>query len=216
MATSNSRKSFIDSMITNKNSMKQLIIIALITLSFSFTSYSQTDKGNLIVGGSVSFDIGSQEVESGGSTTSETDNSILFVNPSFGYFVIDGLAVGLNLSIQRSHFESDQGSFESTSSGFSVGPIVKYYLENGIFGMGTIGFGTGSTEFESGGTENESKDRLFNWQVGAGYAIFLNDHVAIEPMISYGSLRVEDRDSDIDVANISRSFTIGAGFTIFL
>lgn len=64
----------------------------------------------------------------------------------------------------------------------------------------------------------ETDVRLFSWQLGAGYAIFLNDHVAIEPLISFRSDRftfLGNNGAD-DVTDRSSGLLAGIGFNIFL
>ena len=53
-----------------------------------------------------------------------------------------------------------------------------------------------------------------SWSAGIGYAIFLNDHVAIEPAVGYVSKIGKYKDSD--ERDIVSSITASVGFQIYL
>ncbi len=191
-------------------------LVLILSLTIVHISSAQTDKGNMIVGGSLALDFDKDSREVAGNSIDFGNTTTLILSPTVGYFVIDGLVLGAEVSFQRSKFKPDQGDGESTSSLFTFGPFAKYYLDNGLFGMATMAFGSGKSEFNSDGFSGESKIGIFSWRVGAGYAAFLNDNVSIEPMLSYGSLRREDKDADLETFDFDKSFTISVGFTIFL
>lgn len=156
--------------------MKSVELLFVLMLGVTISS-AQFNKGRMIAGGGVSFS--RHEIDNGsfvkGSSTS------FGVSPRFGYFFIDQLAGGLNLSISGSSFTPDTGT-KSTTSGLNIGPFLRYYLDNGIFFHGNYGFGRGKTEFTS--TEEFTSNE---WGLEIGYAYFLNDFVSIEPSIGYNS-----------------------------
>lgn len=156
-----------------------------------FAAAAQMNQGTMIIGGSVGFESNKEKVESGGVSVDQGTITSLEFAPQFGYFVIDNLAVGATLNFSNSKFKPDGGGGDQTSSSFVFNPFARYYFGN-IFGEGQVGFG--SMKFDDG--DGESKDKIFGWQIGAGYAAFLNESVAIEPQIGYRSVSFDDNDFD--------------------
>ncbi len=118
------------------------------------TTTNPTDKGHFIVDGSVFFSIHNSK---NGPDGFETKNNSfgLGISPKAAYFVIDQLAVGLEPSFNYSsnEYTNSQGDKETqNSTAVSVGPFVRYYLSNGLFGQASVGFGTSkstSDEYEN-------------------------------------------------------------------
>lgn len=150
---------------------------SLILLTFSFFAFigslnAQTEKSTMLLGGNASF----QAVD---------DATLFLFNANLGVFVANKLAVGLQANII-----SSEGS-----SAWSLGPYVRGYFgqnEKGKpFAQGTLTIGGGN-----------GSDVSFGGGVTGGYAIFLNQSVAIDLAASY--FRIDD----------TGVFTIGAGFQI--
>ena len=148
-----------------------------------------------------------------GTSTDGSSNSISF-NPFGGYFIIDGIAVGAGISIQSDSFKPDGQPGKFTFSQLTVSPFGRYYHSSGFFGH--LGFNFGSAKFkdDTGGSTFEDKNSVFGFGLGGGYAIFLNDNVAIEPLLMYESNSLKDKDSD--VKDIQKGVVIRIGFNIFL
>lgn len=164
--------------------MKKIILIAFCLIPI--TGLGQTNAGSWLVNGSVSFSFNdvSEEVNNdsrdiGGLTTYS-------INPSAGYFIIDGIAVGLGMDYYKySYKDNDNDRFINRS--FSLTPFIRYYSQLGPFFHGQISIGEGS-EFEK--PENQNREEIFEYSVfglglGVGYPYFVNDHVAIEPVILF-------------------------------
>jgi len=190
--------------------MKKVIFLMVAIVTTTTLVQAQTDKGTIMAGGNVSASFQTFENEIGGNSVSESDNNSLGINPMVGYFFIDRFVAGLNIGFNRS--KTDNGSVEITSNSFSIGPFARYYLDNGVFFLGNVGFGNGKIESE--GFDSESSFR--QWNLGAGYAIFLNEWVAIEPTITYGSASTTDEDQDPEEKFIQRGLQLNVGFNIFL
>lgn len=102
----------------------------------------------------------------GGASLDVADGNVsLQLYPRAGYFIIDNLALGAEMNL-------------ATGGGntiFGIGPFARYYLNMGIFGQ------AGMSYMNYG--ESYSYTRF---GVGAGYAIFLNNAVSLEPLASLG------------------------------
>jgi hypothetical protein len=167
-----------------------LLFVALLTSQLSF---SQATKGNIMAGGSVSFQ--SSKYSAGGNTIS-TFNFM----PGAGYFFYDRIAGGVRISFTN---YSDEGN---SYRDLLAGPFARYYFlpasrKTNLFLEGNFMLGTEKYE----GYESESKTQ---WGVAAGSAFFLNPHIAVEATLGWRSLKYEN---DIGRYN---TFGIGIGFQI--
>lgn len=169
--------------------MKKLVLFFAIAIA-AVSANAQTGKGTWLVGGSAGFSTSKQS----GSSSTTTVN----ISPDAGYFFADNLAVGANIGFM---------SVKDAYTQFNIGPFVRYYFlplgENAkLFGQGNIGFGSYKP---SGGSSTSS----FNWGLAAGPAFFLNEHVALETTLSYGSFKY----SGFDATN---TFAVNVGFQIHI
>jgi hypothetical protein len=136
---------------------------------------AQTEKGTYLLGGGAQF--------------LTTDGSSIFsLSPNVGYFVANKWALGARASL-------------ATGDGFSswnIGPFTRYYFggkENASF-FGQLGANIGG---------GKNSDTEFGLGVGAGYAVFLNESVALEFTAGY------DKAGDNNGI-----FGLGVGFQIHL
>jgi outer membrane protein len=200
--------------------MKKLLFMSIMIYS-SFTLFAQkeetktkpTDKGHFIVDGSVYFSTNNTKSEQDGFNATKSNSFSLGISPKVAYFVADRLALGLETSFgyADNEFTNSNGTkFSGNSTSITVGPFIRYYLVNGLFGQASLGFGKSNSEND--GFENESD--FFRYQLGIGYAIFLNEHISLEPTISYQHSKNKSDQSTFETTN--NGFTLGAGFTIYL
>jgi len=180
--------------------MKKLII-ALFMLFSSAATYAQFNKGRMLVGGQLSLT---------SVPNSEYKGTTFSLSPQFGYFVINNFAVGagINYNVQKNTSDNSTDYF-STSLQFQ--PFVRYYFKPGIFIHGSYGIGAGKAKT----TSYESSYNIYNWTTSAGYAIFLNDHVAIEPMLGYSWYTVNDKGTDGEKSSGS-SLYFQVGLQVYL
>jgi hypothetical protein len=171
---------------------KQLFIVCVLISHFSF---SQLTKGNLLAGGSISFQ--SSKYSAGGNTV-----STLNVMPDAGYFFMDRVAGGVRVSFTN---YSDEGN---SYRDLLAGPFARYYFlpaprKTNLFLEGN--FMIGSNKYTGYDAEGQT-------QFGgvAGAAFFLNTHIAVEASLGWRSLKYKN---DIGRYN---TFYIGVGFQIHL
>ncbi|MFN5324392.1 MAG: outer membrane beta-barrel protein, partial [Bacteroidota bacterium] len=174
-----------------KKNMKKIALLMVMSV-FSLAAVAQTSKGTLLLGGGAGF-----KSESEGESSSST----LELSPNLGYFFADNLAVGAQIA-----FTSYGG--DKKGSMYSIGPAIRYYaFELGsnakIFGEANFGFGS----FDSG---EEGADALSStsWGIKAGPAFFLNESIALETTVGYGSEKVKDAEE------ASSSFGVKIGLQI--
>ena len=187
--------------------MKKLIL--LLSLTFCLNAFSQIEKpitkGNMILVGGVS--IQSNNVQTTYDPTSTlTGVFAISLTPGFGYFIQDNFAIGLNTNI--SFYK--QGSTKYYSLG--AGPTIRYYFKDGLFikAETMIAFmGRLVTNF---GSNSNSKGTNISLIPGLGYALFLNQKVALEPCLSYMYILQHDYYQNLNVSN----FLLELKFSIFL
>ena len=158
--------------------MKKIILLCICAFALVAGDLSsQTEKGTLLLGGNASFE-------------SQDGDTYLSINPNIGLFLSDNLAAGLSATL-------------GTSSGFTsygILPFIRPYFGSGTSGKffaqasaGIIGF---SSDFFGSSSD-------FAWSASLGYAIFLNQSVALELGPTYS--KIGDRPGTI---------SLGVGFQI--
>ena len=192
--------------------MNKSLILLCAFAAVTTWGYAQTSAGSMMVGGTIEFSSQSRE---GGSAN---DGSSFGFSPSFGYFISDNLAVGASLFLGSSR--SGTANVKTTSNYFGLGPFARYYLftsneQFGFFGQASLNFQTGRTD-PPFGEVNNTRHISFALQPGAAY--FLNEHWAIELMITGFVVSSTDPDTDNNddkVTNVNfglSSFSPALGF----
>ena len=98
-----------------------------------------------------------------------------------GYFFFPDIAIGLNAELNYTRINVDStrfGNEDRTQTILLAGPFIRYYLNNGIFGELNVNAGVDVTK---GGNKTDIKSGA----IGIGYAYFLNERIAIEPMLTF-------------------------------
>lgn len=185
--------------------MKKLILLFVLAAGIATSGYSQFIKQGTIIGG------GSFEFKSHKDGDSDQTTSSLSLMPWAGYLVIDNLAAGAILDVSTGKTKGD--SFSASSSEIKFGPVLRYYMDNGLFGHTQFTFGSGNSKLESGGTTLENKNSKSEFRIGAGYAARISDTVLFEPIV--GFLSEGTKDKDTNVKTNENGFFLMAGFTIF-
>ena len=157
--------------------------------------HAQFEQGTMLVGGSAGLELITNKEKAGGSTSTFGKSTSFNFSPRVGYFVINNLALGAELGFSMSKFKADGADYETNSSGVTIGPFARYYFGK-FYGEGTFGVGSNKDKEDDAGDITEQKSSVTSWSVGAGYAIFLNESVAIEPKIGYGSSTLKYKDVD--------------------
>ena len=198
--------------------MKKLITIvsaALLTLSLS----AQTEQGTIILEGGSDLNWTSQSVSDISVDGTSMDplpdisTSQMQFSATAGYFVIDGLAVGLLLDYS-STTTKEEDMDDVTSSSMTFGPIVRYYIgETGAWGQLSYGMGSSKSDDNDG-------PKVSSIGIGAGYSIWLSDNVSFSPSLGY-LMRTSKQDIDLgfgDVEVIAKSggLVFSAGIAIHL
>ena len=184
------------------------LAIAFIICPFSF---AQTNQGKVHLAGSsdLSFASIKTRVEyDGRKVGEEVSQSSFNFNPSFGYFALDNLAIGISFSYEHNKIEDNK----STTS--LIGPYGIYYFGHSNvrpFLRGEIGFGLQKESYEN----DEMKFDAIAFDLGGGVAVFVNDFVSLDFGLSYVNLTLSDSDDSWFKA-ISNGVSVFGGISVYL
>lgn len=144
--------------------MKKTIITLSLVLVTAL-GYAQNSKGTYFVG--ITDDITAPGI---------LDVSI---NPSFAYYIKDGIAVGSGLS-----YSSFNTYVTAPDYSYIISPFLRKYINEELFF--TLGTDFGITQTLS---DWDEKDLLgaISLRAGVGYSFMLNKKIAIEPVLAFQS-----------------------------
>jgi len=137
--------------------MKKLFVVIVLALSVSAVS-AQIGKGTFLVG--ASSNIGYNNL----SPDDASGYTILNVNLKGGYFLINNLALGLNVGYTKIDDYSET----------SIGAFGRYYIAGKFFA------GAGFTSIKP-----DDGDSVTEIPIELGFAGFVTENIAIEPAVSY-------------------------------
>lgn len=153
--------------------MKHLLLTLFSCTAMSFAALAQTDAGTVLLGGDATY------IAQDGSNTFRA-------TPRVGIFVLDDVVVGAGFN-----FVTTKGS-----SQWALGPFIRLYLFGSDKGKMIVQSG-----FNFGGAKGTDTD--FGFDVGLGYAFFLNESIAVEFLGNY-----------VKTGDTKGLFLLGAGFQI--
>ncbi len=150
-------------------------------------------QGNWMVGGSLG--------SIGYSFEGESFN--ININPRAGYFVSDGVAIGLSL---RGGFQSYPGDTQNDWN-YGIAPFVRYFFPEGSSSTGRF---FGQADVGIAGARGGS-DVDFAAGVGLGYAHFITRSVALEAILGYNYTKAGAANS-----TAQNGLGVNLGFQIYL
>ncbi|MBQ0732778.1 autotransporter outer membrane beta-barrel domain-containing protein [Aquimarina celericrescens] len=184
-----------------------------VTFQAQDESFTAKTKGTYFANGSLNIFSTTRKVND-----NKSDAFTIEFMPRAGYFIMDRLAVGLGLVVSSNKETTDSGlgEIETTVTGFGIAPLARYYFENNIFGEAAVGFGTTKTKIEgSGFGDSNVKSNTFGFRIGAGYAFFLGNHIALEPSINYSWEDINPEDAPSGYDESLSSIFLNIGITAF-
>lgn len=167
--------------------MKKVLLTVFAALTV-FTASAQIEQGTWLISGSSNLGFTSFNEDAG-------DYSQFNIDVKGGYFVIENLAVGLNLGYDK---------VEETSL-TTFGLFGRYYVNGSIFGG--LGFNSNSLDL---GIDDAEKVSFTTIPLEVGYAAFIGKVVAIEPAFNY-TIYGGDAEGAAFGFNIGISVYLGRG-----
>lgn len=168
--------------------MRKIFTIIFLLPFFVFAQENESNlirakvkHGSILLGGTVHASAyKTTDQLSSSQQTLEGRNINVAVRAKNGYFVMHDFVVGLDVTINHQSIQitsdPEQGKPNNHTFGL-MGPFVRYYLDNGVFGelTTTVGFDNFSAN---------NKYNLLESNIGIGYAYFFNEKFSIEPTLS--------------------------------
>jgi hypothetical protein len=204
--------------------LKSILVSALCVAALS--GYGQTEKGTLLLGGSLTFSHNDNTTTyANGGTTFPMDskNVDIRISPSISYFVIKRLAVGVITPYTYTRITvNDQ---HATGHTYAVGPIARYYFRLGshwaIFPEASYTYGWTTNHLPPTDSNNQVfkfTGNTHEFQGGIGGVYFLNKSIGLEGKFYYDALHTdysgrqvsirEDGSTDITSLNFSAGVQI--------
>lgn len=164
------------------------ILFALLIAPSVLAQGYPTDKGSYLLGGTVSFTSQGGDLFASGFDGDSDRLTAFTVNPSFGYFVTPGIAIGGDVQFQK----ATQGDFSTTTVG--IGPTLAYYFggpgsASYPFIAGTVGYS--SLSFDSGDFGSDSING-YQFGVTGGLSYMIARNVALTGALFYQNQTFSD------------------------
>ena len=183
--------------------MKKVLLSAVALLAFGFANAQEEEKGNggfskgsMFVSGAVS--IGSEK-------TGDNKSNGFEIEPKFGYFVTDNIAIGGKLGYRSDKAENALGDTQDDAA-FTVGAFGRYYMTPGsqfsLFGQLGLDYSTVEDKLA------DAKANEIGVNLGLGLSYFVSNNWAIEA--SWAGLGYTTNDNGGDGAEKTNSFGLGA------
>lgn len=208
--------------------MKKIFFLLIILVSICFSSsYAQTSKGNVMLGlspvisltgygsdmASLGFSSIKYKSDEGDSDGDKMTNFGLI--PEVGYFVIDDLAVGLDINVSYTSSKSEEGDKSSTSY-MAAGPFVRYYFpmtKVSPFIELNSSFGKHVDKYE----DEDFKTNITSLGGVVGLAFPLGEKVTFDFAAGYNSLMLkEPEDNEANAKTIIGTIGFRFGVVVFL
>ena len=186
-----------------------LLTVGLIIISIGMLN-AQTNQGNFLLGlSSDIFSLGytTTKTKSDAGGSEEADKSFnVNLSPKIGYFLIDNLAIGLDLGVEFVTINS--GDYNHSGTYISAGPFVRYYVPTSkVLPFFELGGSIGSMD-----TNN-----VIKYGGGIGLAAPLGERVMVDVLAGYHSVTYKDREDNADnERRVMGTLGLNIGFTILL
>ena len=166
--------------------MKKLLLSIVAVAALAFTTQAQTEKGNTMLGGNLSF----LSTKANGAAKSDVSFSVV---PSVGYFISNNFAIGTGVGYTYDKVANKFGAdgkvsvAGSLTQAFEVAPFGRYYValsdQFKFFGQVAVPMEFGTLKAIN--ADNNTGDKLgtstnIGVTVAPGFAFFPTKHIGIE------------------------------------
>jgi len=198
--------------------MKKLLLTGAVAL-FGLSN-AQMSKGDWVISGNTGMGFNSVDTKTKveGQSYDGPKVSTFSVTPSVGYFVIDKLAVGIDLGFTS--ITTKEAGDKSTISSFSVMPTATYYFANSsklvpFLGAG-IGYASNKTKDTHSGTTDEYTADGLAWKVKGGVTYMATQSLGINLGVSFDQFSNKDTVMGTEFKNTVNTFGVNVGFSYFI
>ena len=192
--------------------MKKQICISIALMLFAGTLLGQyTSQGNFMIGSTFGLSAANstitQKAEGGNVSTENPTHVQLGIAPSVGYFLLDGLGLGIGLDYTFNQVRKGEGE-RNEDSDILFGPFARYYFpltdDMAFFLEGSFGFGNSRDDMEIGGQPQNIRTNITALGIGPGLTIFSTSSIGIEALLKYNYAR---STFDTNIGGISAKTT---------
>lgn len=202
--------------------MKKLLLAGAV--AFFGLSNAQMTKGDWVVSGDtgVGFNNVTTTVKVGDQSVDGPKVNTFSISPSVGYFVIDKLAVGIELGYINA--TTKYQGLKSKTSSFSVMPTATYYFTNSSKLVPFLGAGIGYASVKNSGETNfmgmiassETTTDGLAWKVKGGVTYMATQSLGINLGVSYDQFSNKETIMNTDVKTNVKTFGVNVGFSYFI
>ena len=210
-----------------------ILVIVIIAVNCNFLS-AQTNKGKFLMGelsyielmgngviGSANLGYTTFQFKSDGDNPSSKQKQFsLNIVPRAGYFVIDNLAIGLDVLLATELKNIGDDTYKSTTTFFAVGPFVRYYIPTKkVLPFAEVNYSMGSRTNKTEFNGNESSDNyaIKLYGVGLGLAFPIGEKVSFDTIVGYHVYVNKDKeDNENNLRWVAGTLGLKLGFTVFL
>jgi outer membrane protein len=206
--------------------MKKLLLAGAVAL-FGLSN-AQMTKGDWVISGNTGLGFNSTNTNTkvNGTKVDETKESSFSITPSVGYFVIDGLAVGIDLGFNSQTIKEDRDKV--TISTFSVMPTATYYFKTGGKFVPFLGAGIGYSSSKIKYNFNDSivDPLLFDntetttdglaWKVKGGVTYMATQSLGINLGLGFDQFYNKETYSNVEYKTTRSNFGVNVGFSYFI
>jgi hypothetical protein len=209
--------------------MKKLyLMISVFFLFFLLPVNAQFEKGKILTGVTSTINLqavyGSELMSFGFFSTKYGDDSDPYKTTAFnllpraGYFIMDNLAVGLDIVISVSS-EKSGDNYKDNISTLAIGPFARYYypLEklNPFFEVNSY-FGSCKESYSYGSGGYDDNYGLLALGIGPGVSVPVCDCAFLDLMVGYSHIVWNPKDSESNENEVSNGFGLKIGIAILL
>jgi hypothetical protein len=240
--------------------MKRTFLTAVLCLAGIVFANAQSNKGTLFFGTSIesttySNTYDNYSLSDGNFKTNHEKAFDLSFNPTVGVFLTNHLIFGGTIGITHSYDKTDltntdiltsgtqssNGITTDNTTGYSIGPFVRYYIFDGkpgktlfyLQGNTSVGTGSGHSDYSyhnsvTSNTSDGNINGIFSWQGGGSVGVthFFGKNVGLDFAAGYAythekfNEQYNNNPSNTDYTASANSgtygFTLGLGFHFFM
>lgn len=202
--------------------MKKLLLVGAIALCG--LSNAQMSKGDWVISGNtgMGFNNVNTTFKAEGQSEDGPKVSTFSLTPSVGYFVIDKLAVGIDLGFTTATTKYD--GEKTTTTSFAVMPTATYYFANDSKFVPFLGAGVGyasvknkaSVDFMGVSESEEVTTDGLAWKVKGGVTYMATQSLGINLGVGFDQFSNKESYEGIDLKTKVSTFGVNVGFSYFI
>jgi hypothetical protein len=183
--------------------MKKFRLLTLVfsAVLFGSAANAQTQKGNIMVGGTIA--------NLGLNFQKQSTQFSMDLTPKAAWFIKDGLALGgyVNFGLSTDN--------PGTNTNYGVGALARYYVEDKNvrkleFSKRARFFLEGSAGFAGHNVSNGASTNGLDIGIGPGVSYFITPNIGLEALLKY------DLTVGFGSSTTSNRLNLGVGFQIYL